>query len=134
MRKRKTRDEQVETAVVRADVVQARRVELLDDRGVLRGVAGELSWRWDDGSHVHGLELYDESGQPRLCAVLTPIGPSLTMSAGGAVVLAVGHDDPVETVQRPGSHIRLMSPGGQVAGGWWVNADVQVIGEGGFRW
>ena len=98
--------------------VRAERLELVDDQSRVRVVLGQLPWHWDDGGAVHGLELYDATGEPRLAAIITPIGPSFTASGGGNVVFAAGYDDPPADLPWMGTHLELASPDGRIRVGW----------------
>ena len=115
-----------------SDVVRARRFEVVDDAGRVRAVLGENSPPTATMTAV-GLEVRDVEGHPRLAAVLTDFGPTLTIAAAGNIVAAFGHDDPHPEVVGAGAYLQLMSPDGAPVALWRVRADGSLQQELGTR-
>ena len=109
-------------------VVRSRRFEVVDGEGRVRAVLGETTSVWA-AKPALGLELLDAAGHPRLAVLLTSFGPSLTVSAAGNIVAALGHDDPHAEVEGAGAFLQLMTADGAPAALWWVEADGRIREE-----
>ena len=109
-----------------AEVVAARRFELVDPAGQVRAVVGDVSRR----AEVWGLNLMDQQGHERLLVALLDIGPLISLVEAGNVVAEFGLADATEDAVVPGPSLRLMRPGRTVALGWRVGPDRPVVSEG----
>lgn len=67
--------------------IRAHRFELIDGRGRVRAVLGDVG---GPDSYVPGLALLDGLGHQRACLALFPHGPSLAFVVGGNDVLNIG--------------------------------------------
>jgi hypothetical protein len=111
-----------------APVLRARRFELVDDRGRVRAVLGDV--RGDFESSGWGLELYDDAGSARLVVLLAPWGPLISIAAAGNAVLELGHSDPGTDVSGCWSFLQFMDAGGSCSASIRVDASgaVEVLG------
>lgn len=113
------------------DCVRTRRVEVVDEHGVVRAVIGGLVGGEAD---LFGIAIYDSSGGERATLALTEEGPLLGFSAHGDDALVLGVDDPRTTAMRPGPYLELINRAGDVALGWRVDDEsgtVEFAGMGG---
>lgn len=106
------------------DVVRARRVEVVDDRGLVRVLVGNLA-----GGHaeVFGIGVYDARGGERAALALGEPGPLLSFSLHGDDALVLGVDDPETTAMRPGPYLELLRRSGDVAVGWRVDDESGAV-------
>lgn len=76
-----------------AEVVRARRFELVDREGRLRGVFGELPNPDDTIPPIFGVCLFDTKGRQRTFLCLDYMGPKLVFDSGGNNALELGVND-----------------------------------------
>ena len=77
------------------DVVRARRYELVDRQGRLRGIFGEFPSPDHAVPSIYGVCLFDAAGRQRAFLCLDYMGPKLVFDSGGNNALELGVDDDV---------------------------------------
>lgn len=82
-------------------MLRGRRLELVDDDGTVRVMAGDLP------TGGHGIAVLDPAGRPRLWLALEPTGPVIVLTQHGNIVVEAGAHDPVGQVLRPGAYAYL---------------------------
>ncbi|HVE45123.1 MAG TPA: hypothetical protein VNA57_00045 [Acidimicrobiales bacterium] len=112
-------------------VMAAGRFEVVDEQGRVRAVMGDLSG--SAPGWYPGVALLDEHGVQRVWVLLTEIGPTLSFSEQGNVVLELGVSDRGDPhIQTPGPFVVLCERHGQAM--WAVRVgpggEVVVIGQG----
>jgi hypothetical protein len=107
-----------------ADVVRARRFELVDHDGRTLAVLGDLGGTSDEP--FFGLALFDEHGDKRLWVGLDHTGPALMCATAGNAVLAVGVNDPEADCILPGPYVQLMQTDGSRRALLWCAPDGSI--------
>ncbi len=109
------------------DVVRARRIELVDGDGRLRGVVGEVEAARHRGDSVIGVELYTQEGEPRASLALSGGRAWLMFEMGGNARLHVGvNDESTEAVDEQ-AFFYVLDPDGLPLAGWRVADDGTAI-------
>jgi hypothetical protein len=108
-----------------ADVVRARRFELIDDSGRVRAVLGNLAREGDD-AYWPGLALRDASGRDRVSLMVHNLGPELAYDFGVNIVIVLGVLDPGTEGPVPGVNLTVFDADGRPVLGWHGNADGAV--------
>jgi hypothetical protein len=103
-----------------ADVVQARRIEVLDDDGRVRVVVGRLEAP-DPAIEVFGVALLDHNGRPRVWLALDATGPSQVFDLNGNNLIAVGVNDPTADALHVGAFLHVNDLDGLPVYGWEVD-------------
>ena len=107
-----------------ADLLRARRVEVVDGDGNVRVVLGAVEA--PDGSPSFGLALLDADGRPRAWLALPPSGPELAFNLGGNVVVHVGVTDAGPEAVDVGPYIQLSDRDGRPVVGWQIDEEGTV--------
>lgn len=106
------------------EVVRSKRFELVDDRGQVRAVLGNLAL--DDEAYLPGLTLLTPGGRERVWLIVHEQGPELGFDMGGNNVLVLGVIDPGRGTLRPGPYLTLCDPDGGVVREWRVDLDGEL--------
>lgn len=107
-------------------VMAAGRFEVVDEQGRVRAVMGDLSGSAQ--GWYPGVALLDEQGMHRVWVVLTEIGPTLSFSEAGNVVLELGVADRGNPeTQTPGAFVVLCERHGQAMWAVRVRPDGEVV-------
>jgi hypothetical protein len=109
-----------------AEVVQAKRFELVDDFGVVPAVLGNLTLEADEDFYP-GLSLRSAEGIERVALLVHPGGPDLEFIAAGNVVAAVGHMDIEGSHPDPGTRLVLCDSDGRPVVGWKVDSKGEAV-------
>lgn len=115
------RDRMSDPSPVPADVVRARRFELVDDAGQVRAVLGNLA-RDGDADYWPGLVLRSTAGRDRVWLMVQHLGPELAFDAGGNSVAILEVHDPGNEGSAPGVGLTLCDADGAPVLGWHVSA------------
>jgi hypothetical protein len=107
-----------------AEVVRARRFELVDDDGRTIAVLGDIGG--SSNAPFVGLALLDKAGAKRMWIGLDHTGPSLMCATEGNAVLAIGVNDPETDCLLPGPYIQLMHTDGSRRTLLWCAPDGSV--------
>ena len=112
-----------------ADIVRARRFELVDDRGRVRAVLGNLV-RYADDAFWPGLTLRNAHGRDRVWLMVHDLGPELCFDLGGNTVAEVGVLDPGPDTAVPGVSLTVCDADGAPVFGWHIDlqGDVEFRG------
>lgn len=105
-----------------ADVVRARRIELIGVDGQVRAVIKEESDAQDDSCPSVTVGLLDRDGRERLGLALTGAGATISFARAGNDRLVLGVDDPPEA-SVPGAYLVLCDARGVPVLGWRVDDD-----------
>lgn len=106
-------------------VVRARRLEILDSKGRVRAVLGDLAPAQAD-SPDFGLALLDAQGARRAWLSLAPHGPVVGLDHSGNTVAEMGVTDSGGDALGTGAYLVLSDHTGGLAIGWWVEEDGSV--------
>lgn len=109
-----------------AEVVRARRVELVDSAGKVRAVLGSLDTP-DPDTAVFGLALLDESGKTRAWLSLDDRGPAAVFDLAGNNIITVGVNDPTPDALHVGAYLHVADLDGTPVYGWQVGEDGSVL-------
>ena len=101
-----------------AEVVRARRIELVDSHGRVRAVVGELPGGAPPGSF--GLCVFDAEAEARVWLALEPSGPLLVFDQDGNIALQLGVNDAEPDGLHTGAHLFLASADGEPRVGWRI--------------
>lgn len=112
-----------------ADVVRARRFELVDEAGSVRAVFGNLA-RDSDADYWPGLTLRNASGRDRVWLMVHDLGPELVFDLGGNVVAVLEVLDPGTETSTPGVNLTVCDANGAPVFGWHVSVDgdIELLG------
>jgi len=103
-----------------ADLVRARRIEVVDDEGRPRAVVGRLETP-DPADEVFGIALLDAAGRLRLWLALDPTGPKQVFDLRGNIQLALGVNDPTPDALRVGAFLHVNDLDGLPVHSWEVD-------------
>ncbi len=102
------------------EAIRARRVELVDEHGVVRAVVGDLTDDDVGGPGTFGFGVLGTDGRMRVWLALDPSGPVLVFDQAGNVALQLGVSDPGTDLKHPGAHFFLASAEGEPRIGWRI--------------
>lgn len=110
-------------------LLRTRRIEIVDECGLLRAVVGELppSRRGAPDKPDFGVVLLDRHGRRRAWFALGSHGPVLGFDEEGNTAVEVGVDDGSGDGVRTGAYLVLNDGTGDLAVGWSVNEDGSAI-------
>ena len=100
--------------------LRAARFELVDDRGQVRAVLGDLAGS-DLCAWLPGLSLRGPAGDERVSLMVDVQGTALNFAFAGDEALIVGVDDPGSL--NPGPFVELLDRDGHIAAAWRVLDD-----------
>lgn len=109
-----------------AEVVRARRVELVDEQGRLRGVLGEIGEFAPSPDPVIGLELYAPSGEPRLSLAMGGDTAWVLLEVGGNAQVQIGVNEAKTGAVAARAFLILCDADGVPVLGWRVDDDGAV--------
>lgn len=104
------------------ELIQARRLELLDDDGNARIVLGDLA-RYSDDGYWPGLVIRSPEGRDRVRLMLHSTGVDLEFERNGNIVAVLGVLDPAGESPDPGVRLVMCDPGSTPVVGWRVYDD-----------
>ncbi len=107
------------------DVLQVRRLEIVDRDGRVRAVLGDVGPGGTAGPGF-GLALLDPQGQHRVWLTISPQGPALAFDAGGNVLAELGVHDETSDALHIGAYLVFSDRSGALALGWSVEEDGSV--------
>jgi hypothetical protein len=111
-----------------ADVVRARRFELVDDLGNVRAVLGNLAHD-PDADYWPGLTLRNAHGRDRVWLMVHNLGPELVFDMGGNSVVILEVHDPGTDASVPGVSLTVCDADAKPVYGWHVSVgDVDFRG------
>lgn len=120
------RDRTNDSPAAPADVVRARRFELVDDSGQVRAVLGNLA-RDAHAAYWPSLTLRTAYGRDRVWLAVHDYGPQLAFDFGGnTVAILEVHDPQPESSAPPGVSLTLCDADGGPVLGWDVNGEGDV--------
>lgn len=111
-------------------VVQARRVELVDAEGRVRGLLGELPTP-DPHGEVFGLSLLTESGSPRVTIGVDDDGGWVVLELDGNILIQLGVNEVDSDAVDTRAVVHISDAGGTPLIRWRVADDGSLVEE---RW
>lgn len=106
-------------------VIRTRRIEVVDGRGRIRAVLGDLSGSAQP-EEVFGIALVDLDGHHRAWLAIDEHGTVLAFDRSGNAVLELGVDEGGEAVAH-GAYVQLSDADGNPALGWRVDDEGGVV-------
>lgn len=122
--------EQEQEQEQRDRVVQARRVELVDADGAIRGVLGELPTP-DPRGEVFGLSLLTESGSPRVTLGVDADGGWVVLELEGNILVQLGVNEVDSDAVDARAVVHISDADGTPLIRWRVTDDGSLVEE---RW
>lgn len=109
------------------DVVRARRVELVDAEGRLRGVLGEVQPARAHAAPVVGAEFYLPDGEPRVSIGMQEGRAWVTIEMGGNIRIHAGVNDATTEAVDETAYLYLNDADGAPLLGWRVTDDGHLV-------
>lgn len=109
------------------DVVRARRIELVDGDGRVRGVVGEISPPGPRSGAVFGAEFYLADGEPRASVAMEGGRAWFTLEMAGNIRVHAGVNDATTEAVDETAYLYLLGPDGAPLIGWRVADDGTLV-------